>query len=140
LDGVRQRVEQTHQAPPQDVRAIRPYPILDDGRLLPLQPGVQRREVQHTEEDEQRENQLDCQVDHVTPTSVTDASDISGAPCKPLRSYVNPANGRTFLANPPKISCGLRHFNPRFSRPAISRSTLQSSRASGGGGNARPMR
>src|SRR5262245_9387623 len=101
---------------------------------------MQCREAQHAKEDEHRENQLDRQVDHVTATSVTDASDISGAPCKPIRSYVNPSKGRTLFANPSKISCGLRHLNPRFSRPAISSSTLQSSRASGGGGNARPMR
>ena len=64
LDGVRKGMKEAHQPPSQNAGAVGSDPVLDDRRLFALQPGMQRREVQHPEEQEDRQSQLDAQVNH----------------------------------------------------------------------------
>ena len=91
LDGVRKGMKEAHQPPSQNAGAVGPDPVLDDRRLFALQPGMQRREVQHPEEQEDRQSQLDAQVNHDPAIQSAcslraSAGSTSGAPWHPICS------------------------------------------------------
>jgi hypothetical protein len=52
-------MEEAHQPPPEDAGAVGANPVLDDGRLLALQPGMQRGQVQDAEEHDACQGELD---------------------------------------------------------------------------------
>ena len=73
LDGVGEGMEQPHQPEAEDAGAVGPDPVLDDGRLLALDPGVQPRQVQDAEEHDRRQHQLDGHVSIMAPPSLLPA-------------------------------------------------------------------
>ena len=78
-------MEQSEEAKPENVGAVRADPVLDQRRLLSLHPGMKSREVQDGEENDP------CQHDFMTRTSIMapSLSSLSGsvlAPCSPIVS------------------------------------------------------
>ena len=52
LHGIGEGMEQPHQAEAEDAGAVGADAVLNDGRLLALDPGMQPGQVQDTEEDD----------------------------------------------------------------------------------------
>ncbi len=119
LDGVGQRMEQPHHPPPVDAGAVGPDSVLDDGRLLALQPGVERCQVQDAEEHERHHGQLDGHVYHdaaVPAAASASPQKLQRRRAAPTvlpenRSFrsSSPRTERKASASPWKISCGFRH-------------------------------
>src|SRR5207245_71981 len=109
LDGVGKGMEQPHRPEPQDAGAVGPNSVLDEGRLLALYPGMQPCQIHDPEEHDARQDELDDQVfHHVAAVPPSGFGRSNAAPWDPIFSYVKPAKGTTALANPSKISWGLR--------------------------------
>ena len=64
LDRVGDAVKESQRPKAEDAGAVGADPILDEGRLFALHPGMQPRQVQHREENEPRQCELDDQVFH----------------------------------------------------------------------------
>jgi hypothetical protein len=64
LHGIGEGMEQPHQSKAEDARTVRSDAILNDGRLLALDPGMQPGEVQDTEEYDAHQRQFNEQVYH----------------------------------------------------------------------------
>ena len=81
LDGVGERMEQPHHPPAENAGAVGADPVLNDGRLLALQPGMQPRQVQDAEEHDARQSELDDQVfDHGAAVAVRGFGSANAAP------------------------------------------------------------
>ena len=86
LDGVGKGMEQPHQPEPEDAGAVGPDSVLDDRRLLALDPGVQPGKVQHPKKHEQGQDQLDCQIRHGAGAPATAVGRASPTPWDPIFS------------------------------------------------------
>ena len=64
LHRVGHTVEQSQRPKPEDRGTVGPDPVLDERGLLPFHPGVEPCQVQHREENEARQDELDDQVFH----------------------------------------------------------------------------
>src|SRR5207249_10167218 len=65
LDHIGDAVERSQQPKTKDVGAVGADPVLEEGGLLPLHPGMKPRQVQSREKDDAGQDDLDCQnFDH----------------------------------------------------------------------------